>query len=1068
MSHLRSEGVDLADAFPDFDRSVYGITPPAAPPSIKKSKRRRKKDQRARRKRREKRAGMSQLQRQADYYNQLVSIKAPSTFDSSDSSESSDFGGVAKERVGPPLHPGYFQFPYGQGGDMSSDSDSSEGFVNHPSTFAPIPPCQAMNDMRSRQAGFVPNPNQPEKQRAVVHAHGTKLPPFQPPKAWRGPTEIHVTNPQNPDAPTLYENPNPPPLSTQVPYSQLNHHQKARLAVTNQGDTVQHNLGSSRQNFMSGAATGGGATSSAAELAFGNLSYANPDSGVNNYERGGGVGTGNPMKPTETGDPGMALFDFTQDNLYPHWGYTDFAGTYTNPYTGEVTQTYTLDMERYKTDIWKEVPTFELGRPHHKMMSWTGNDRTARPLPRKGEEPNEFVMPSADPTFGYAEAVAGRADQEQRVNRETFFTRDPQLAAPRDEGNWTGYVGLRNMARYDNANVRSLKDAPYAGGPVQPYQLPVSDFHQRPATQGITAPAFYVSGNPDSFVDTVQYAKATDTVNAPRVAQEMDRLPSAMADIPMAAVIPEVGSGMTQPTVGGGNQASGNPQYTGWEAQSVPMPSYPTTNMDGRPAQDAMAGAPNVPLDVVALPGIARSSANPGQLPQGGSGRVTSTWSGTSMPHATSDTYAPSAHPSNPNLYGQTDYVNRPAAPHGASSSALTLPQGGDGIVHGSAPTPQAGFMVTSSVEAGFQPKALDRPVSDMITVNPVIRQGSDVRGGWQAQAPASFNPATLVTNTGSMPTAQVVGSVGRPGQGLGRMPLTDSITVNPGRMAQSDVRGGTNPSAPGRQPAMIQSLNAPALPSAQGMVNAVQDRGAPGKQPAMIQSLNTPALPSAQGMGVGGNVSADVVRPGDYTQPFVNPGHNAQPRDGMGEGRLPSGDVVRPGDYSQPFLNPGHNAQVREGMGEGRVPSADVMRPGDYAQPYANLMIRPEAMDTISHLQISVPDTLKMNYELKDGSKYLNARMNTDAFLQSSWATDTSKARNAEMAVPQNQTITLTNPVTEAAEVMRLKGAESYMPPQPNRAALAGSRAHASRAFRDAPKEPMYASDTDYETDRC
>jgi hypothetical protein len=770
------------------------------------------------------------------------------------------------------------------------------------------------------------------------------------------------------------------------------------------------------------------------------------------------------MKPTETGDPGMALFDFTQDNLYPHWGYTDYAATYTNPYTGEVSHTYTLDMERYKTDIWKEVPTFELGRPHHKMMAWTGNDRTARPLPRKGEEPNEFVMPSADPTFGYAEAVAGRADQAQRVNRETFFTRDPQLAAPRDEGNWTGYVGLRNMARYDNANVRSLKDAPFAGPPAQPYQIPQSDFHQRPYTQGITAPAFYVSGNPDSFVDTVQYAKAVDTVNAPRMAQEMNRLPAAMDDIPMTAVLPRADASMMQPVAHAGGQADPRPSYTGWTAQNVPMPSYPTTGMDMRPPQDATAtqGAVNVPLDVIALPAVPHSTANPGFLPRGGPGRVADVYSGMTVPRAASDAYAPSARPVDPNPSGQTDYVNRPGI-MGGHTSTVGLPQGGSGVMNNSFPTPRVGMAVTSSVEGGYVPQALDRPVSDMITVNPTIRQASDVRGGWQAQAPASFNPATLVTNLGAMPSAEAVGSAGRRDQALARMPVTDSVVVNPGRLAETDVRAGTQPTGLDRQPAMIQALNAPALPTAQGMANAPQGRGALDRQPAMIQAANTPALPSAQGMGVGTNVSADVPRPGDYAQPFVVQTQRLQASiDGLTNS---SADVIRPGDYAHPAVHLGSNAKAGTNL---RAPSADVVRPGDYAQPDTNLMIRPEAIDTVYHLQVSVPDTAKMSYEIKDGSKYLNARMSTDAFLQSAWATDTARARNAEMAPPQNQMITMTNPVVEAAEVMRMKAAESYIPPQPNRAALAGSRAHAAAAFASAKPEATYASDTDYETDRC
>ena len=48
MSHQRTEGVDLVDAFPDFDASVYGIEPAAHPKKLEKHKRKEKRERRRR------------------------------------------------------------------------------------------------------------------------------------------------------------------------------------------------------------------------------------------------------------------------------------------------------------------------------------------------------------------------------------------------------------------------------------------------------------------------------------------------------------------------------------------------------------------------------------------------------------------------------------------------------------------------------------------------------------------------------------------------------------------------------------------------------------------------------------------------------------------------------------------------------------------------------------------------------------------------------------------------------------------------------------------------------------
>lgn len=166
---------------------------------------------------------------------------------------------------------------------------------------------------------------------------------------------------------------------------------------------------------------------------------------------GGGFG----FRPQDT----VYLQDAGNDIIAPYQDYTEYEASYTDPITGQTSHTYSLNMDRYAKGVYNEPPAHELGREHYMMRAWTGNkDYLNRVLPMKTEVPNDGVAPTADPTHGRAFAVSDRAEATMRGERETFFKRDPGVAPLQDAGHWTGYVGLREMARYYDTNTTSRKE----------------------------------------------------------------------------------------------------------------------------------------------------------------------------------------------------------------------------------------------------------------------------------------------------------------------------------------------------------------------------------------------------------------------------------------------------------------------------------------------------------------------------------------------------------------------------------------------------------------------------------
>jgi len=996
------EPIPLSEAFPGFD----------AKPSKARRRHKSKKSK-------------SHLQRSTDYYNALVNVIQGD--DSSSSEDDETNNPVARYN---PVNGSFFGL---------EDSSDSEDLVGRGAVRGKISRTQCLEDQRLRRAGFVPSPDAPQVPRVpYVYSGGV-----QPGIAQRGPTNVLTIPPgqgdpsfnQDQRAGASFGNPTPhnphpmgnppghevapqgqeynasaadasrfPPLSTSVPYAALSDQQGQRLAVANAGYTTNDAaFASRRQNFISSGALGGGKSSSASELAFGNLSLTTPDGVIDPYEHGGGTGLPPPPPKNKAAPPmdsDMSLFDFSQDNLYPYTGYTDYAATYKNPYTGEVTQTYTLDLERYKTDVWKEVPTYELGKPNRKFTDWSGMGRLQRPLPKPGAEPNQYVMPTFDPTYGYADAQAARADTRERALRENFFTRDPGLAGMVDQGNWTGYVGLKEMGRYGNANQYSKKATPYAPDPT-PYEIPQSSVEQAPYRVGMTAPSFYVSGRPDNFLDGYQAAEA-DVGNVVRPPQALDRAPNAMSDIPMPHMPAEVGAGQTMPYQ---PQATAG---TGMHDSSMMAPMHmPTSSVDaGAMPQDALAqqGAVNVPMDVFGIPGIANPGIDASSLPQGqGSHFVSQSAFATNAPGQPQGMNDLASNPANPSAHMGTLVSNQLGIPQTGVVAPGMVPQGGSGVVP-SIPLPSLSQIIDSGVTAsGSLPQGTNRPSMGELVQNafsnPVPQQGGDVVGRSQGIADAHKGMGDLVQNAFANPSAQRGGDVPMRNQGIadsnkGMSGIVSNAFGNP-----SAQRGGDVP-----------NLGNQGIADAhKGMSGIVANRAG-----------------AAEGVSVGLQPIASDAAIGSTGVP--NRGIN------------PTGESVRM-DASAP------------------------VHPGDFAQPTSNLHVPMSGPDVLA-LEMTAPDTGKMSYELKDGSHYRNATMNAEAFLQANWATDHSRARANEMAEPRNQGITMTNPVTEAKPALQMRGAENMLPPGPSQSSLHASNIAASQAFATATPLNMYLSDSEYHTD--
>jgi len=490
---------------------------------------------------------------------------------------------------------------------------------------------QDLDMKRMRETGVSPNPNAMQ-----VPRYGE--PPLvqqqqnhhQPPSHEQVAGASHDSNQNFAQAKGVT---NYPPDAAQVDYSHLTPGQKHRLSTVNQGYTLQTDQGVRRNLVMPGMASGAKG-SSAMGVAFQNMSSTLQETNPTTYagsemptirSNTGYMNANQGFRPEET----SSLYDYKNDTIYPFNGYTDYATTYRNPYTGEVTETYTIDLKRYATDVWKEVPTIELGKANPKLEAFAGMGRLARPLPKKTENPNEEIMPSFDPTYGFAAAESSRQDTSQRVQREMLFQQDPGFMPAMDQGNWTGYVGLHEMARYVGDPTPTLRSGGgsvqdlattmrnnevVAGGMGNNTQFSVGDSGMDVAsrTVGSVAPTFYAKTNPNMFVDA--YQPAQSSADPGRMAQA-DDTGLGDEDIPMIGMGPETDISLQV------ERAPGVPITD----SSIPnVMRTPTTNVNELlPQATEFSGGRDITLDILGLPttniniGVERAEArlpnNPSQ-----------------------------------------------------------------------------------------------------------------------------------------------------------------------------------------------------------------------------------------------------------------------------------------------------------------------------------------------------------------------------------------------------------------------------------------------------------------------
>ena len=581
---------------------------------------------------------------------------------------------------------------------------------------------------------------------------------------------------------------NYPPDAAQMDYETLTPGQHHRIATINQGYTLQTDQGVRRNLVMPGVASGAKGYS-AMGTAFQNMSSTLQDTNPTTYagsdmptirSNTGYMNANQGFRPEET----VSMYDYKNDTIYPFNGYTDYATTYRNPYTGEVTQTYTLDLKRYATDIWKEVPTIELGKANPKLEAYTGMGRLARPLPKKTEVENKEIMPTFDPTYGYAEAESGRQEGMQRAAREMLFQQDPGFMPATDEGNWTGYVGLKEMARYVGTPTPTLKSggggtpdnaAIYqnsqvvAGGMGNNQQFDVGDSGLNVASYnvGSTSPTFYMKTNPNMFVDA--YQPMQSDIDPGSIPQAQD-VSFGDEDIPMPGRGPETNISLQV------ERASGAPVV---DSTTVNRISVPTTNVNEQAPQAIEYTGRDVTLDILGLPttginvGISQADSRlPHNPNQTNVMAMPVTDVSESLPMA--DITAGKARDATPNVGNQISSVANLSTLFTKAEGRLVVDTTTVNMPHGAETNVSLGIeKVPDQVRVG-ELININRPIDTGIALASQQANSNNVRDG---EVIGIYNPATTNIN---LKITQAEG-----------IPLVDSSTVNLPRTGAAPIPSG-------------------------------------------------------------------------------------------------------------------------------------------------------------------------------------------------------------------------------------------------------------------------------------
>lgn len=263
---------------------------------------------------------------------------------------------------------------------------------------------------------------------------------------------------------------------------------------------------------------GFGYGSSAVPLAYQNLNFptTDPPVGLDNCESNEGYSfmdsdnlgfhqSTNQNPKWNQHDMGGMADDTSQ--IFPYQGNTRYLMSHKDPVSGKTYMVFGRDPLLENTGkVYDEVPSRQLGRANRRLEEMMGNRRLTSPMPNKSDVPNQVVIPDKQ-GLARGQYEAARRMDEQRFAKTNFFNRDNDVRPPPPEAArtqtgtpYTGFVGIREMARYNNVNEPSMKEPEFAARKYDVHVAPQTHVSIRSDTIPETKQSFFVAGLGSSSV----------------------------------------------------------------------------------------------------------------------------------------------------------------------------------------------------------------------------------------------------------------------------------------------------------------------------------------------------------------------------------------------------------------------------------------------------------------------------------------------------------------------------------------------------------------------------------------
>jgi hypothetical protein len=259
-------------------------------------------------------------------------------------------------------------------------------------------------------------------------------------------------------------------------------------------------------------ASGFGSGTSAVPLAYENLNFptTEPPVGLDNCEGNEGYSfmdsdklgfvPDNSQRPKWSQEQMGASTDDTA-GMFNYQGNTRYLMSHKDPVSGKTYMVFGRDpLLENSGKVYDEVPSRMLGKTNRRLEDMMGNRRLTSPMPNKTEVPNQLVIPDK-PGLARAEYEEERRNLERRVAKSNFFVRDNQVRPPPPEAArtstgapYTGFVGIREMARYDNVNQPSMKEPEFAARKYETTIFPQTNVTVRSENVPEMRQTFFVAG----------------------------------------------------------------------------------------------------------------------------------------------------------------------------------------------------------------------------------------------------------------------------------------------------------------------------------------------------------------------------------------------------------------------------------------------------------------------------------------------------------------------------------------------------------------------------------------------